>query len=319
MFSFVHCMKNRLLINILKFIIVIISYGYIAHKLYEYKNPEEIIALFLTFDIAKFVIISVVFILMFFNWGVESLKWRYLVAKLEKISLLQSMKAILAGITVSIFTPNRIGEFGGRILVLKKENRISAISSTLIGNLGQLLITIVAGLFATILLLYSKHSFNNINILISIGAILAVILFFIFFNLDKTLLFLLRFSFFRKHKEKIDVIALYSKKELLIILFLCFFRYLIFTTQFYIILIFLGVEIGFVSAYISIALAFLVMAIIPTTGFIEVGVRGSVALFFIGMFANQSVGIFSATLLLWVINLAIPAVIGSYFMIKFKM
>ena len=55
--------------------------------------------------------------MMFLNWLVEALKWRYMISKIENISIMTAYRAVLTGITVSTFTPNRIGEYGGRVFV----------------------------------------------------------------------------------------------------------------------------------------------------------------------------------------------------------
>ena len=51
----------------------------------------------------------------------------------------------MSGVTVSIFTPNRTGEFAGRVLHLDAGIRIKAAIASVIGSMNQLLITIIAG------------------------------------------------------------------------------------------------------------------------------------------------------------------------------
>ena len=63
--------------------------------------------------------------------------------KEENVSLWLSIKAVFLGITVSIFTPNRVGEFWWPRFCLEKANRIKAILITILGNMGQLLATII--------------------------------------------------------------------------------------------------------------------------------------------------------------------------------
>ncbi|MBE9468956.1 MAG: hypothetical protein IMY72_11655, partial [Bacteroidetes bacterium] len=70
----------------------------------------------------------------------------------------------MSGVTVSIFTPNRVGEFGGRIFVLKRKNRVSAIFATIVGSFSQLIITIVVGLISLIVLfIFFPEKINNIK------------------------------------------------------------------------------------------------------------------------------------------------------------
>src|SRR5882672_7911549 len=65
------------------------------------------------------------------NWGIEARKWQLLMRPLEKISLARSFKAILAGLALALNTPNRIGEYGGRILYVHEGHRIQAVSLTI--------------------------------------------------------------------------------------------------------------------------------------------------------------------------------------------
>ena len=80
---------------------------------------------------------TIVFLMMFLNWFLESLKWRFLISKIEKISIKQSLRAVFAGITISAFTPNRVGEYGGRVFCLEKADRVQAVLITVIGSMAQ--------------------------------------------------------------------------------------------------------------------------------------------------------------------------------------
>ena len=99
-------------------------------------------------------------VLMLLNWSFETIKWRMIIKHLEPISFFKSFIAILTGITVSVFTPNRAGEFGGRIFFLEEGNRIQGILLTFLGNMAQLLITILTGALA---LLFYLSGYTDIN------------------------------------------------------------------------------------------------------------------------------------------------------------
>ena len=90
-------------------------------------------------------VLVVIVLMMFLNWFLEALKWQFLISKIEKISIKRSIRAIFSGITVSSFTPNRIGEYGGRVFCLEKADRIQAVLITVIGSRAQLVTTIIFG------------------------------------------------------------------------------------------------------------------------------------------------------------------------------
>ena len=83
-----------------------------------------------------------VFFMMFLNWIIEAFKWKLLIKKVEDISIWTSVRAVFSGITVSTFTPNRVGEYGGRIFCLSKADRFQSILITVIGSVGQLTTTV---------------------------------------------------------------------------------------------------------------------------------------------------------------------------------
>ena len=62
--------------------------------------------------------------LVFVNWGFEAKKWQVLLKPLQPINFFTAFKSVLSGVTLSINTPNRIGEYGGRILYIRKEKEL---------------------------------------------------------------------------------------------------------------------------------------------------------------------------------------------------
>ena len=132
---------------LIKTVIIIVALGFISHQLLNKYQISDIFKQSLKFSKKEnfYPILFLVFLLMIVNWGIEAVKWRYLIRKVEKTSFLKSFKAVLSGVTISIYTPNRVGEFAGRIFVLEKANRIEASLITVIGSLSQLLITVFLG------------------------------------------------------------------------------------------------------------------------------------------------------------------------------
>lgn len=110
----------------------------------------------------------------------------------------------------------------------------------------------------------------------------------------------------------------FSKAELGKVLAYSFGRFGVFTLQFFLLLRVFEVEISYPTALMLISITYFVMAIIPTIAIAELGVRGSVAVFFIGMASGNELAILTASFLLWLINLAFPALIGTLFVFNLK-
>jgi uncharacterized membrane protein YbhN (UPF0104 family) len=313
-------------------IILLVTWGFIYFKVSRQDHltgaGENFLAL-LNKSGFRFELLAAL-ILVILNWGIESFKWRLLISKIEKISFMRSFEAVLTGVSVSTFTPNRIGEYFGRVFILERAGRIEGILITILGSLSQLLITIMVGA-TSLLVLIPLHLWNSPNItgyvydaLVALVAGINIFLLFFYFNISE--FYTIAEKLFRKRWRSVQrffrVFTLYSYKELCRVITLSFFRYLVFSLQYYLLLRMFGVPIALFEGLVVISVIFFIMAIIPTIMITELGVRGSVALFFFGFcFPNDdtvSMGILSASALLWVINLAIPALIGSAFVFRLK-
>jgi hypothetical protein len=62
----------------------------------------------------------------------------------------------------------------------------------------------------------------------------------------------------------------------------------------------------------------LVMAMAPTIGFTELPIRAAASLQILQLFSNNLIGIQAASLGIWIINLVIPAVVGSLLILRIK-
>nr|WP_256367524.1 MULTISPECIES: lysylphosphatidylglycerol synthase transmembrane domain-containing protein [unclassified Lentimicrobium] len=269
--------------------------------------------------------------LMPLNWLIESIKWRFLMRKIENVKLSNSIQAVFAGTAISIFTPNRIGDYLGRIFILKKGDRLDGTVATITGNLSQLLITILMG---SVALIYFSETivtdflqWNNIWIAISIILILSIdiILLIIFFKFPSIENRLNRtFGIYRypiiKH---LNILAEYRMDELVKVLSYSLLRYLIYSVQFYLLLLAFHFDLSIIDGMMVVFLVFFGITIIPSIAVAELGVRALITLFvfqLIGQYsqAEFELGLIAATSILWLINIAFAAVIGGAFIFNLK-
>jgi hypothetical protein len=277
--------------------------------------------LFFKLIVENILSIVIVLFLMFLNWFLEALKWQYMILKIEKITIYTSLKAVFAGITVSSFTPNRVGEYGGRVFYLEKADRLKGVLITFIGSMSQLLITILFGSIAFIilsnLLFDSKISFQLISkhklLVFAILILFNFFIFYLFYNLSSVISFCNLNKYLKKFQHYVNTLTIYNSRELTNILLFSFSRYIVFSIQFLILLNVFEINLNLFDSISSIMLIFLFVSIIPTIVVAEIGVRGSVAIYIFSLFTMNSIGVFSSTLLLWIVNLVIPSLIGIYF------
>ncbi len=275
-----------------------------------------------------------VVVLMIVNWSIEAYKWKYLIGKVEDLSFLSAFQAVLTGISISSFMPNRVGEFFGRVFILKTASRIEGILITVVGSMSQLLITILAGSIALLIFIpryLSEAVFSHgyfFYSLITLVAALDILLVSLFFKISflSTLKERILQNGLKRLRKFFRIFAFFHNREMATIVLLSLARYLVFSTQFYLLVLLFDIRISYYNALVLIALIYLIMAIIPTIALTELGIRGSIALYIFGLYFNQflpmsgkiSVGVFAASTILWIINLGIPALIGTIFVFRLQ-
>lgn len=261
---------------------------------------------------------------MSINWGLETIKWKVMMKPLENIPYYIALKGVLAGCSVTMLTPNRVGEYGGRILFVAKKNRIQAISVSILSGLSQLTITVLIGCMGMFFLKFTLNENQQLkimtnNLMIGVSVTICIFLLVLFFYIRSFVKILKKWSIFDKIIKHISTITLYSKKELLRILFLSLLRYMVFILQYVFILRVMHVLIDPLMCVGLISTFYLILALAPTIGLIELPVRATAAGMILGMFSQNMLGIQAAVYLIWLINLVIPAILGSFFVFKNKL
>ena len=129
-----------------------------------------------------------------------------------------------------------------------------------------------------------------------------------------------------KIENYIEVFEQYKSADLMHVILLSILRYVVFTTQFILLLIAFDIRMPLSQSLIIIPVIFLVMTIIPTIALSELGIRGSISFYLIGFYLGHSAGlhelsslrIVAASTTLWLINLAIPAIAGTFFVFNLR-
>jgi hypothetical protein len=111
-------------------------------------------------------------------------------------------------------------------------------------------------------------------------------------------------------------IAQFSVSNLLYINAISLARFLVFSFQFYVILLFFGVDITVLQALICIPSSYLLVTFTPSLALSEAAIRSSYAVTVIGFYAPQTAGIALAGLTLWLLNFGIPMLFGNRLILK---
>jgi hypothetical protein len=263
-------------------------------------------------------------LLMFVHWSIETFKWKLAVKKIQPISFIKAFKAVLSGVSFSVSTPNRMGEYLGRILYVDDGNKIKAISLTVVGSISQLITTIFMGL-AALIFFHEKIIAAAILSPIWIKAIfygtiiVFVILILFYFRLAWFAKIINKIPAFKKYVWITEALESFNATLLLQFLSLSVSRFCIFIIQYYFMFRFFGVEVNFFQVWMGISVMFLVMAIIPTIAlFTDLGIRNELSIKLMGIFSANHLGISVTSVSIWFINLVIPAFIGSLLILSIR-
>lgn len=258
------------------------------------------------------------FLLMPLNIFIESKRWQSISDNAQTISFKYAMQSVFCGIAFSVITPNRIGEYPGRIYFLKRKNVIRLIAVSVMAVLAQILVFVVLGSMGILRFhcLFSTVLIKGFSVLL-IGVFIMLLLSFFFF--EQWMNRLARFHIFKRWKTYTYLVQIISTKEQMKVLLLSFLRVLVFSTQLVLLLWWNEINITFFDGLLMSFVFFLSIAVIPSFAFAELGIRGKMSLFLFSSFSSNAIGIIMAIFILWCINLLVPALFGYFILLKNKL
>lgn len=159
-------------------------------------------------------------------------------------------------------------------------------------------------------------SFFWLKVLLSLSVFATLILLLFLFRLSWIIKLFEKIPAFSKYVQYISVLDEFTPKLLLRLLFLSLLRYLVFVIQYIFLLQVLQVEVSWQQGFWLIAILHLVMAIVPSFAIADLGIRGKFSTELLSLYSANTIGILGTTFGIWFINLFIPALAGSFFIIR---
>lgn len=322
--------------TLFKVLIISVFIGFIYYEVFQKQDVDLLWKTFLLqLENSNHFFLWSAVVLMPLNWGLEAFKWYYLVLEFEKISFWKSLKAVLLGVSIGLFTPARIGEYGGRALLVENNHIIESVVATFLGSISQFLATLFFGYIGVIYFLHVFHFIapELLYLLLILGIFSFFLTLFLFYNIDVLVKILKRIYqkpffqhslFIRLHHlvnswlKHVKILRNYTARQLSLALFSAFLRYMVYTLQYYLLLQFMGIEVSFVTGAACIATVFLLQTSIPLPPVTGLLARGSAALYIWQFFTTNQIAILATTFGLWLLNVVFPATIGLVFLIFYK-
>ncbi|MFM2231138.1 MAG: hypothetical protein RL607_2396 [Bacteroidota bacterium] len=248
--------------------------------------------------------IFILFTLTFGNRFLEIIKWQNLGSTLRPLTLRESTKQVLAALTAGIFTPNGIGEYAGKAFYFEKKEAGQVVFLNLICNGIQMVLTIVLGTIGLFILGYTYWGIG----VITLAFVMALLFYFTQKITVKGYSFHLLYT-------KIQALpkSVHQKNNLLAL-----GRYLIFSHQYYFLFRAFEVHLSYVTLMGAIAAVYFLASSLPSFQFLDFAVKGSVALFYFGKLGVNDWTVVFISTLMWLMNVVVPVLLGSYFILIFK-
>lgn len=311
MYNFLQKFKSQLF-YITKLLIITGAFYIISHKILNNRilHSTDFYSLLKSNFLYNYFTLILIILFTITNWFFEIVKWKTLVFSFKEITIIDAAKQSLASLTASLLTPNRIGEYGAKALYYPKEYRKKVLILNFLGNVSQMFMTIIFGLIG----LFFLAGFLNFKIHISIISIGIIISFVVL-----SVLLFLKIDFLKKWTKKFikSILSVPAKIQFDNFKF-SFFRYLIFSHQFYFLLRIFNVDLDYFTALSLISSTYFIASFIPGFVIFDFIIKGSVAITLFGFFQVDEILIITVTTIMWLLNFALPALVGSYFVLIYK-
>jgi MFS family permease len=313
---------KKLLSYLIKLGILVLAFWFIYQRIGKYHDSlHNFSTLVARIPVTRvFLVIGSVLALMLVNWVLEALKWQYLSHKLAALTVWQSIESVFCGLTWAIFTPNRFGEYGGRVMYLPRRRRIYGVFAMAVGSFGQNVVTNVLGgvglAWFLCTYIFKSHWLIAGSILCNLGLIAVMLI--IYFNIRWFVGLLDRIKFLKKYRRFFDIMGEYTFNELMRIMGFCMARFFVFTFQYFLIIHLLIPQLGVVPMMLMMFVFFFIQSAMPSQDIIDFGVRNFTASMLFAYITHQQIAIVVAVSLIYIVNIIIPAILGSVFVLNLK-
>jgi hypothetical protein len=270
-------------------------------------------------------LLFMVLLIMLVQWLLEAKKWQVMLSPEHPVKLSEAFRMILSGIALSIATPNRMGEFAGRVMHLPSGQRLQGTAFTVIGNFAQLIVTCMAGGIALLMEWQDQHLYPTGKGLQAIQSLLLwatplITIFFVLLYFKSGLVFnwILSLRMLGKFRDKLGALATVPNQILLKVLLLSSLRFTFFILQYWLLFKLTNTGIDLHDTFTGVSIMLLWLAIVPTFSFLELGLRWEFALLLLGSLTENTLGIAVSVTSVWLINLMLPAAVGAIGLLRYR-
>jgi len=263
-------------------------------------------------------------LLMPVNWLLESLKWQVFTRTFTQMTVGQHLRAVVAGVTFSLFTPNRLGDYLGRLLVIPTAEKGQILVATLAAGYVQLMVLLSMGWLGALYFLpqFTTLEWATLSPFVFVGVGGTILLIILLLWVDKLLFFVKKWPWIQRFawvRHSMNVMRTYRQRLVVAGIGWAFLRYVVYSVQYYGMLQCTGLNIPPGSAFAGIATVFLLQTSVPLPPALGLLARGEIALFVWGVFGTNDLSVLTASYGLFFINLLLPGLWGLTTIIRINL
>jgi uncharacterized membrane protein YbhN (UPF0104 family) len=288
-----------------------------AGILYYLVNSVEYNQILLALNEANLMMISVVLLLGILNIYLQYSKWQLTCSEVLQISdKFKIFRSLFYGFSAGIITPLRIGEYFGRGIGFRDKSIVQVTIATLIDKFFPLLMVASFGSVSSLLFIYFYY---EVSVYIVLSLFILIFTFFYFL-----IILLLSNSFWdsilfsrlgssarlKTFLDKLKVFKNLNRIYFLKMLVISFLFYSCFLVQYALLVMAFSNHFDFIHYLWAANLIMFTKTIIPPVSFGELGIREGASVYFLTIMGESASVGFNSSILLFIINLLIPALIG---------
>lgn len=262
-------------------------------------------------SVSSYGLLILVFVLLGFNLLMEWLKWKNTLSVISvRIKFQKKFRAFFAGILSGFLTPNLMGNFIGRIFYFERRDRVAITYLTLVSNSAQFIASTFFGLLSILFIGLNPEILEKTTIGIKAIVVLVILVELIcYFQVFQISGWLFRS---KNWMQKIILAVKGQKMYLLQQLAYSLLRHAIFSFQYYFLLLSFGLKAD-LQVVFYIWQLFFISTLIPSLWLGKLFIRESVAIWILASVTGQGEIVLFASVVLWLINQGLPALIGVPF------
>jgi len=257
------------------------------------------------FKTANWSYLGIAFMIIIPNILVQVWKWLYILKLANSsVSFTTAFKSLLVGYPLGFVTPGRLGEIG-RALYVKEVSQGKTFRLFILDKLTNLVVILLFGAVGILILFQTQ-----------LTPVLKTFIWVILVFITVFLLYSVFFTSLVNLIGRLTKVHDFSRKNHIILLAFSLLFYFVFLVQ-YLLLVLNFDAINVFEASKAAASMFLAKTILPIS-FSDLGIREGAAVYFFGKLGVSAAAALNASLLLFLFNVAFPAIAGLPILLKTK-